>query len=73
MSKFFQSKVLQGPPSPDLPSYRVASEFAFTKIGLDHVGPILVKNIYVDKNDMHKAYTLSAKSSSAESDEILVK
>ena len=49
-------KVLQGPPSPDLPTYRIASEFAFTKIGLDHAGPHLVKNIYIDDNDMHKAY-----------------
>ena len=54
--KYIQSKVLQGPPSPDLPSYRIASEFAFTKIGLDHAGPILVKNIYFSNNDMHKAY-----------------
>ena len=29
LCKYIQSKVLEGPPSPALPSYRVASEFAF--------------------------------------------
>ena len=44
LCKYIHGKVLQGPPPPDFPSYRLASEFAFTKIGLDHAGPLLVKN-----------------------------
>ena len=48
-------KLLKGPPTPDLPTYIIAAEFAFTKIGLDHAGPLLVNAIY-DGGTMHKAY-----------------
>ena len=41
--------------TPDLPTYRIAAEFAFTKIGLDHAGPLLVKDIYAG-GTMYKAY-----------------
>ena len=54
--KRINGKVLLGPPPPDLPGYRVASDFAFTNIGVDYAGPLFVKNIYSETDEMHKAY-----------------
>lgn len=45
-----------GPAPPDLPEYRVTYEFAFTNVGIDHAGPLFVKDIYANNNIMHKAY-----------------
>jgi len=49
-------KTMVGPSPPDLPSFRVASDFAFRKIGLDFAGPLYVKEIYNDSDDLHKCY-----------------
>ena len=50
-----------GPAPPDLPDYRVSYEFAFSNVGVDYAGPLLVKDIYATKlpgttPTMHKAY-----------------
>ena len=44
------------PRSPALPEFRISNDFAFTKIGVDYVGPLYVKDIYTQCKDMHKAY-----------------
>ena len=49
-------KTLVGPPPPDLPSYRVAYEFAFNNIGIDYAGPLMVKDIYSTSTVMYKSY-----------------
>ena len=54
--KRVQGKPGKGPPPPDLPAYRLSSDFAFMKIGIDFAGALHVKNIYGDSNEMHKAY-----------------
>ena len=52
-----QGKVLIPPPSPALPSYRVASDFCFQSTGVDFAGALLVKSIYFpDRNQLHKSY-----------------
>ena len=52
-----QGKPLIGPAPPDLPSYRVSSEFAFATTGIDYAGPLMVKNVYNnDDGNMYKAY-----------------
>ena len=45
-----------GPPPPDLPEYRVSYEFAFTNVGIDHAGPLFVKDIYSNDSSMYKAW-----------------
>ena len=45
-----------GPPPPDLPAYRVSYEFAYTNIGIDHAGPLFVKDIYSSDSKMYKAF-----------------
>jgi len=47
---------LVGPPPPDLPSFRVAYEFAFSNVGIDYAGPLMVKDIYNDSTNMYKSY-----------------
>ena len=53
-----QAKTLVGPPLPDLPSYRLANDFAFANTGLDFAGPLYVKNIFGIDDDMYKCYIL---------------
>ena len=43
------------PPPPPLPKYRVEMSPPFSNIGLDHMGPIWVYDIF-NKKDAHKAY-----------------
>ena len=50
-----------GPAPPDLPDYRISYEFAFSNIGIDYAGPLLVKDIYANsllENPpvLHKCY-----------------
>ena len=49
-------KPIIGPPPPDLPEYRVTYEFAFTNVGIDHAGPLYVKEIYSSNSLLHKAW-----------------
>ena len=41
---------------PDLPSYRVSYEYAFSNVGIDCAGPLFIKDIYNVASGMHKAY-----------------
>ena len=54
--KRINGNVLLGPPPPDLTDYRVASDFAFTNIGVNYAEPHFVKNIYIETDEMPKAY-----------------
>ena len=49
-------KPIIGPPPPDLPSVRVAYEFAYCNVGIDYAGPVFVKDIYANSSVMHKAW-----------------
>ena len=51
-------KTLRGPEPPELPYYRLSTEFAFQTTGLDFPGPLYVKDIYGKDSTMHKAYIL---------------
>ena len=56
-------KVIQGtmirPLSPNLPNYRISTEFAFEVTWLDFAGPSYVKNIYsLHESMMFKSYIL---------------
>ena len=53
-----QGRALLGPKSPDLPEFRVSTDFAFTKIGVDYAGPLYVKNIYGGGSTLFKAMIL---------------
>ena len=59
---FFASMLMPnlffGPPPPDIPSFRVSYEFAFTNVGIDYAGPLFVKEIYLANPKMFKAYLL---------------
>ena len=56
--KMFDGKTLTGPPSPDLPKFRVSDDFAFSSTGIDFAGPLYVKQIYNNETRMFKAYIL---------------
>jgi len=51
-----QALPLRGPPPPDLPSFRMSFDFAFSNTGIDFAGPLYVRNIYGDSNTMYKSY-----------------
>ena len=42
--------------SPPLPEFRLSDDFAFTNIGVDYAGPLYVKDIYSQSDNMNKAY-----------------
>ena len=42
----------------NLPAYRVCSEYAFQSTGIDHAGPLFVKNMYGDSTTLNKSYIL---------------
>jgi len=54
--KRLEGKWYRVPPSPSLPEYRVESDIAFARVGVDHAGPLFVKNIYSNDATMYKAY-----------------
>ena len=56
--KLVQGQTLMPRPLPNLPSYRVCSEYPFESTGLDHAGPLWVKDIFSGNNDMYKSYIL---------------
>ena len=56
--KLVQAKPLLGPVTPDLAVYRLANDFAFTNTGLDFAGPLYVRNIFGNDEQMHKCYIL---------------
>ena len=44
--KVIQGRTMVRPLSPNLPNYRISTEFAFQVTGFDLAGPLYVKNIY---------------------------
>ena len=54
----FEGRNYEPPRPPPLPKFRVSDDSAFTRIGIDFVGPVYVKNIYGHENETHKAYIL---------------
>ena len=44
------------PPPPPFPEFRLSDEFAFTRVGVDFVGPLYVKDVFLKKGEMNKAY-----------------
>ena len=44
------------PQSAPLPDFRVSEEHAFTNVGVDHAGPLFVKNIYDHQGEMYKCH-----------------
>ena len=56
MCKYVIGKTMIGPAPPDLPEYRVSYKFAWSNIGIDHAGPLYVKEIYSQDHVMYKAY-----------------
>lgn len=54
--KRLEGKSYGVPASPPLPKFRLSDDFAFINIGVDHAGPLYVKDIYSKSNEMHKVY-----------------
>ena len=51
-----EGKCYSTPPAPPLPSFRVGEDLGFSSVGIDHAGPVFVKNIYESDGTMYKAY-----------------
>ena len=51
-----QGKTLLPPSSPDLPKFRVVSEYCFQSTGTDFAGPLFVEEVYSSDGIMHKSY-----------------
>ena len=45
--KKLEGKCYSTPPAPLLPSFQVSEDLGFTSVGIDHTGPVFVKNIYM--------------------------
>ena len=56
LCKIFEGKSYTYPNQPDLPKERLENCRAFHNIGVDYAGPVFVKNIYGDKENLHKAW-----------------
>ena len=54
--KKVERKCYSTPPAPPLPSFRVSEGLGFTSVGIDHAGPVFVKNIYESDGTMYKTY-----------------
>ena len=49
-----QTQPLKGPEPPDLPSYRLSNDYAFSNTGIDFADPLYVENIYGDSDSLVK-------------------
>ena len=59
LCKRLEGVALAIPPPPDLPAFRVEIAPPFTNMGLDHMGPVWVKDIFEptkQQTKLHKAY-----------------
>ena len=56
MCNYFEGKSFSYPAPPDLPEVRVHSKHAFNAVGLDYAGPIRVKNIFGEDDDLYKCW-----------------
>ena len=44
------------PPPAPLPEFQLSDEFAFTRVGVDFLGPMYVKDVFSKKGEMNKTY-----------------
>ena len=51
-----QSRTLLGPEPSDLPKFRLDFNYAFCNIGVDFAGPLYLKDIYGENDQMFKSY-----------------
>ena len=56
LCRLYNASPYQPTISPDLPKFRVEVTPPFTNVGTDHVGPLLVRDIYAKSKTMHKCY-----------------
>ena len=56
LCKRIMGKPYDTPLSPPLPKFRVSEDTAFSNIGIDFAGPLLVKDIYSKTGEMRKCY-----------------
>ena len=52
-----QARSLRVPEPPDLPSYRLSNDYAFTNTGIDFAGLLYVSNSYGNSDSLFKCYT----------------
>ena len=48
--------MLEHTSSTSVTIFRVSEDLGFTSVGIDHAGPVFVKNIYKSDGTMYKAY-----------------
>ena len=58
LCKIWRLRRLKATPLANLPNYRICSEYSFQVTGIDYAGPLLVRNIYGDKQNLYKSYIL---------------
>ena len=51
-----QSRTLLGPEPSDLPKVRLDFDYAFCNTGVDFAGPLYVKDIYGENDEVFKSY-----------------
>ena len=56
LCRIFDGKPFPYPAPPPLPTERVSDCFPFTFTGVDYAGPVFVKDIYGQSNEMYKAW-----------------
>ena len=52
-----QTRPLRVPEPPDLPSYRLSNDYAFTNTGIDFAGLLYGPNSYGNSHSLFKCYT----------------
>ena len=52
-----QTRPLRVPEPPDLPSYRLSNDYAFTNTGIGFAGLLYVPNSYWNSDSLFKSYT----------------
>ena len=56
---YYDTRPYDSPPTAQLPAMRVAGESAFSNLGIDYAGPLLVHDVY-NRSSLQKAYILVA-------------
>ena len=56
LCKLFYSRPFPSLPTPPLPEFRVKAEFAFASVGVDYLGPLLVKQSFGSGSELYKVH-----------------
>ena len=56
MCKLFYAQPFPSLPAAPLPEFRVKAEFAFASVGVDYLGPLLVKQIFGSESQLYKVH-----------------